>query len=230
MVMDSCSDPPMQFLSGVDRLLRIIERCTLCAVTRRSDNRNKSKRRKAQILALRGDVNVVDYGGNVMTRINPDTMHAHGVDGVVIAYSGIKRLADYVPPQTQMNVEQLNPVDFLPCVNQGILLGQCRDDDQRSVNLFKLMQEQDTTDYWKAERAVIETLGADCRAAVAVFAKIDADALELEARAYTDDGKHCIVEKITGDRARAEHLGNEVGQQMLVRIKASGVDYKMGRP
>ncbi|MCB0360704.1 MAG: hydroxymethylbilane synthase, partial [Bdellovibrionales bacterium] len=82
-----------------------------------------SLRRKAQILRLRPDVHVVEWRGNVPTRI-AKLDSADGVDGIVLAAAGIQRL-------------QLPDIDYdffshdlmLPAVHQGTLVAQVREDN-----------------------------------------------------------------------------------------------------
>src|SRR5262245_4138744 len=81
-----------------------------------------SPRRRAQLLFLRPDLEVVALRGNVETRLN----HALSgrLDAVVLARAGLKRLG------LEAHVTQrLEPPRFLPAVGQGALGIECRLED-----------------------------------------------------------------------------------------------------
>jgi hydroxymethylbilane synthase len=189
----------------------------------------KSKRRQAQILAARPDLKVKDYIGNVVTRINPETMRAREVDGIVLAHAGIRRLQHLVPAATLANLQVLPVMTFPPCVNQGILLAQCRSNDTRARDLLNGLSDAATRDVWLSEREVIVTLKADCRAALAVYGTIDSeDAVSLSATIYSDDGIENITSTGTANRAEVKQLGADVANRLLDKIKTSGKSFNIG--
>ena len=93
-----------------------------------------SLRRRAQLLFLRPDLEVVGVRGNVETRLNKAL--GGELDGVVLAEAGLRRLGldGHV-------TERLGPPEFLPAVGQGALGIECRLDDESTIALLAPMDD-----------------------------------------------------------------------------------------
>ena len=77
-----------------------------------------SIRRAAQLKALRDDINIVPIRGNVGTRL--EKMKSEGMDGIILAAAGLKRLG-----MEDIISDYLNPEIFVPAVSQGALGIEC---------------------------------------------------------------------------------------------------------
>ena len=77
-----------------------------------------SIRRAAQIKSIRNDLNIVPIRGNVGTRL--EKMKNEGMDGIILAAAGLKRLG-----MEDIITEYLNPEIFVPAVSQGALGIEC---------------------------------------------------------------------------------------------------------
>ncbi len=87
-----------------------------------------SPRRRAQLLFLRPDLNVVSLRGNVETRLNQALRGR--LDAVMLAWAGLHRLG-----LERHITQRLDPSEFLPAVGQGALGIECRRDDADTVLL-----------------------------------------------------------------------------------------------
>ena len=116
-----------------------------------------SLRRRAQLLSVRPDLEVVELRGNVDTRLRK--LDAGEVDGIVLAAAGLERLG----------VERaVQALDFVPAPGQGTLAIEARADDERVRGLG--FDDPDTFAALMAERAAVRVLEASCHTPVAIHA------------------------------------------------------------
>lgn len=168
-----------------------------------------SLRRQSQLLRQYPDLEVVPIRGNVQTRF--ELMTSGQVDAVILAAAGLRRLE--FPLE---HFSPLRPPDFIPSPGQGVIVTQCRSDDPLTQDLLRPLGCPDTADQVAAERAVVATLGGDCRMPLAALAQInDADILTLHARLCSPDGQVSVERRVEGDRSRAHELGCEAAEYLL---------------
>lgn len=106
--------------------------------------------------------------------------------------------------------------EMMPAVNQGILLGQCRSDDDFACSMLTSLRRERTATVWAAERAVIETMEADCKSAVSVYANYESPSvLTVKAAVYEDDGTIRGAASRSGGPIEASVLGAKLGNEML---------------
>jgi hydroxymethylbilane synthase len=113
-----------------------------------------SLRRRAQLLAVRGDLDVVELRGNVDTRLRK--LREGACDALVLAAAGLRRLgrADEIGALLDLTV-------FVPAPGQGALAVEGRDIPERLIDPVTDAQLRD-------ERHVVEALGATCDTPVGV--------------------------------------------------------------
>ena len=88
-----------------------------------------SPRRRSQLLAARGDLEVVDIGGNVETRLRKLTSGAY--DAIVLAAAGLERL------HLEHEATEVLPTNLmLPAIGQGALAIESRTSDDEIIELF----------------------------------------------------------------------------------------------
>ncbi len=177
-----------------------------------------SRRRAAQLLKRRPDLNVVDIRGNVPTRIEK-TLAADGIyDATILAKAGVERLS------LSQHVREIFSFEvMLPAPGQGALGIQCRDDAD-SLALLAPIQHEDTMLTVTAERAFLNALGGGCSVPVAALAELDANTLLLRVCVASVDGKKVIrleqsVELAAGDTRRtgADSLGRDLAKSAIER-------------
>ncbi len=182
-----------------------------------------SPRRRAQLLAARPDLEVVDIRGNVDTRLGKVT--SGELDAVVLAAAGLSRIG-----RSEAITEYLELTTF-PCApGQGALALETRS-DEASEGIASLVTQIDdvgarVTAF--AERAVLAGLEAGCAAPVgvtaAIFTVFDADtlaathSLRIAATVLSLDGQQHITKTWDG---HSDH-GLQGAAQLVAELLADG--------
>ena len=167
-----------------------------------------SLRRKAQILYMRPDLDIVSLRGNVGTRLKK--LESENLHAVVLAGAGLKRLgfADRITMVFAAG-------DVLPAVGQGALGLEVRDDDERTISLVAVLNHGPTEIAVKAERAFLAELQGGCQVPIAGFALTNGEELRLEGMVAGVDGDMLIRDEIRGKKTEAEEMGIRLARRML---------------
>lgn len=175
-----------------------------------------SKRRRAQLLYQRPDLEIKPLRGNVPTRLRK--LSEGDVDYAVLAAAGIERLGLVPEHMTLLSADLC-----LPAVNQGILAVQARGSDDAVRQILLSLVDTSTEQCFLAEREVVRILGADCKSAVGVFAEIAEARLSLRAQVFSVDGE-VMIEAIAHGAvpgsdflAQCQMLGADVAKSLLVQ-------------
>ncbi len=141
-----------------------------------------SLRRGAQIKRLRPDIEVVNFRGNVQTRLKK---LANGdVDATLLAMAGISRLG------LQVHVKSVLPLDdFLPAPGQGAICVETRIGDDKTARYLNPVNDQVTKIALICERAFLAELDGSCRTPIAGHATVDGDSLNFRGMILSPDGK-----------------------------------------
>ena len=179
-----------------------------------------STRRKAQLLAIRSDLNVVEIRGNVATRLQK--LHDHPeLDATILAAAGLSRLhfpiasdrslsGEGVPAGLLATVLSLD--EMLPCVGQGALGIEVRDEDQRIQTVCDRLTHFDTQQCAFAERAFLYGMGGGCQSPVGAYAEVAEGRLRLRAKSFVE-GPVRIADEL-GDVAKPVDLGRSVAAKL----------------
>jgi len=165
-------------------------------------------RRRAQLLAARDDLEIVELRGNVDTRLRK--LAAGEVDALVLARAGLERLGRLAEAGAALEGEV-----FVPAAGQGVLVLEAREGDPRATNAARAVQDDAAWSCLRAERALVRTLGADCHSAVGARARLDAAQLRLTAFVGAPDGSEWIRDELGGDAADPDALGVATASRML---------------
>lgn len=167
-----------------------------------------SLRRKAQLLSLRPDLQMLDIRGNVQTRIGK--LVEDNLDAVVLAAAGMHRLgfSDQIG-------EYLEPTVCLPAIGQGALGLESRLADDKTNALIDFFNHPETAAAVIAERAVLSTLEGGCQVPIAAFGTVVGDRLALTALVSSVDGKQMLKKNLTCAVADAEASGIALAKQLL---------------
>lgn len=116
-----------------------------------------SPRRAAAIATLRPGLEIRDLRGNVPTRVNKVREGLY--HGILLARAGLDRL--------RLDLDGLEAVDlprtrFVPAPGQGALGVQCRQGDDRILELLSTIHDEETARCAHAERALLLGLGGGC--------------------------------------------------------------------
>jgi hydroxymethylbilane synthase len=193
---------------------------TLNSLPRSATVATSSTRRRAQLLHLRPDLNVVPIRGNVGTRLRKLAEQSE-LDAIVLAAAGLERLhfrsgdaeeisgAD-VPPGL---VARAIPVEeMLPCVGQAALGIEIRENDPRIERICASLNDANTHGCITAERAFLSGMGGGCQLAVGAYGEIVGKQLRLRAMSFL--GAKPIRGEKTGSVGQAEKLGQELAWEL----------------
>lgn len=166
-----------------------------------------SLRRKAQLLARRPDLQIVDLRGNVDTRLKKLT--TENLDGIILAVAGLTRLG-----QTDRITEILPLEVCLPAAGQGALALEVK---AATPLCEKLRRLNDPATQWTtgAERALLSCLGGGCQVPVGAYGQLHNGVLELEGVIAAPDGTTCLRAKLTGSPTAYQAVGRQLAQQLL---------------
>jgi hydroxymethylbilane synthase len=171
-----------------------------------------SPRRKAQILSLRPDVEVLGIRGNVDTRLRK--VFAGDYDAVVLAAAGLIRLG-----REEAVTEWLSPETLLPAAGQGALAVEIRAGDEETQTLVAAANHRASRAAARAERSFMARLGAGCHVPAAAYAVVEGDEgwLWLRGLVASHGGQTMIRAERRGAISAAEGLGEAVAEDLLER-------------
>lgn len=165
-------------------------------------------RRRAQLLAVRPDLDVVDLRGNVDTRLRK--LDAGDVDALVLAAAGLERLE-----RSDAIGARLDPDRFVPASGQGTLALEAREGDAAAAEAAADILDAVAWESLRVERALVAGLEAGCNTPVGAFARPDGGGVRVTAFAGLPDGSAWIVDELDGPAGDPETLGREVAGRML---------------
>ena len=170
-----------------------------------------SVRRKAQLLHRRRGLQVVEFRGNVQTRLAKLT---DGIaDATFLAMAGLKRLGAAADvPHTP-----IEPEVMLPAPGQGaIVIERCKD-NRAALSLTEPIGDQMTGLCLTAERTFLAELDGSCNTPIAALAEITGDVLTLRGELLRPDGSEALSDSISGSTESGAELGRELAKGLLAR-------------
>jgi hydroxymethylbilane synthase len=171
-----------------------------------------SLRRRAQILALRPDLEVVEVRGNVDTRLAK--LEAGDYDGLVLAAAGLRRLG-----RAEEIAFPLELGDFVPAPGQGALAIEARHSDDRPVAAAESITDRGVLGAVAAERALVAALEASCNTPLGANATLEhGGQMRMRAFCGLPDGSEWLRDEIAMDASDPEALGRALAE----RMKAAG--------
>ncbi len=166
-----------------------------------------SLRRKAQLLRIRDDMEVVELHGNVETRLR---RMQDGLDGVVLAAAGLERIG------ASDRVAQYFTIDeMVPAVGQAIIAVQSRKEDDEVNRLVFRIEDPKARVEATCERAFSQRLGGDCHVPVGAHAELSGESLSVVGMIASPDGKKIIKKALSGNAAEARSLGDRLAKELL---------------
>ena len=167
-----------------------------------------SLRRKAQLLAARPDLQIMDLRGNVDTRLRK--LDEGLYDAIILAAAGLERLGH------GDRITALIPPDVcLPAVGQGALAIEARTADDEVRSMLEFLNDLPTKQSTDAERAFLGLLEGGCQVPIGVHADVAGEQIKIEAIIAALDGSTVLRDTITGKAEDAVALGQQLGKKML---------------
>ena len=178
-----------------------------------------SQRRRAQLKALRPDIEAIEFRGNVDTRLRK--LAEEQVDAILLAAAGLDRLE-----KTEWLRERLEPREFCPAAGQGALGIETRKDDAATMAAVAFLDDAATRFAITVERAALAALGGGCQVPIGVHCRPSLFRVEsLEA----DEIFAVVADPQTGQAVRiyerVPHAGAdamELGQQVAKKLIETG--------
>lgn len=178
-----------------------------------------SLRRRAQLLNKRPDLQVVEFRGNLQTRLRKLS------DGVAsctfLACAGLARLE-----MTDVPATPISPDDMLPAVAQGAIGIERREDDSNTAALLEAIHDAPTATRVTCERAFLFTLDGSCETPIAGLADLSGDQITLRGEILRPDGSETIADTAAGAAADAKEIGHSLGASLLSRAGDGFFDWR----
>src|SRR5580692_9168317 len=167
-----------------------------------------SLRRRAQLLAARPDLELLDLNGNVDTRLRK--LAEGSYDAIVLAAAGLRRLGregeiGFRVPEDRM----------VPAAGQGALAVQVRSGDEETAAAVRAIGDPVSFAELRAERACFTRLDADCSTPIGVHARVDGETLRIGAFIGLPDGGEWIRDELTTDASDPEAAGADLAKRLL---------------
>jgi hydroxymethylbilane synthase len=179
---------------------------------------SSSLRRRAQLKARRPDLEVVEFRGNVQTRMKK---LSDGVaDATFLAMAGLRRLG-----MTEVVKSAIEVVDMLPAVAQGAIGIECRADDLRAAAMLEAIHHGPTGQRLAAERAFLEGLDGSCETPIAGLAELDGGTLRLRGEILRPDGSEVLTDDRSAPVADGAALGADMARELRARAGEGFFDW-----
>ena len=164
-----------------------------------------SLRRRAEIKAIRPDLEVVELRGNVDTRLRK--LDNREVDALVLAGAALVRLGwqDRV-------TEWLAPQEFTPAPGQGALAIEARAGWEK---LLSPLDHAATRAAVEAERAFLAAMGGGCALPLGAYGTVGGSELHLHAFVGTPDGARVMRANLSGPSSEPRRLGESLARRLL---------------
>ena len=182
---------------------------------------SSSLRRRAQLMARRPDLCVVEFRGNVQTRMKK---LGDGVaDATFLAMAGLRRLGmtDVVRAPIETN-------DMLPAVAQGAIGIERRQGDSRAAAMLEAIHHGPTGQRLAAERAFLAGLDGSCQTPIAGLAELDGGTLRLRGEILRPNGSEVLTDDRTAPVADGAALGTEMARDLRARAGEGFFDWVAG--
>lgn len=169
-----------------------------------------SLRRKAMALLLRPDLRVVEFRGNVATRMRK--LDEGVAQGTMLALAGMKRLGISEKATSVVDID-----DFLPAVGQGAIAIEARADDDRVGDILAPINDPPTLTALLAERAFLAALDGSCRTPIGGLARVQDGTIAFRGIIVSPDGTLSHRTEREGPVSDAVALGLDAGEELARR-------------
>jgi hydroxymethylbilane synthase len=167
-----------------------------------------SLRRRSQLLSLRADIDVVPVRGNVDTRLRK--LSAGEYDALVMAAAGVHRLGF----EGQIT-EYFSPSQICPAAGQGALAVEIRAGNDEVARTVGPLNDENTHQAVRAERAALGRLGGGCQTPIAAYATIEGECIAIVGVVADPNGARIIRSSARGEKNNPEAIGIQLAEDLL---------------
>ncbi|WP_146586933.1 hydroxymethylbilane synthase [Puniceibacterium confluentis] len=180
-----------------------------------------SLRRRAQLLHRRPDLTVVEFRGNMQTRLKK---LADGVASCTfLAMAGLNRMKIDGVPRTPIDTG-----DMLPAVAQGAIGIERRGADDRVAQMLAAIHHVPTGQRLAAERAFLARLDGSCETPIAGLAELNGATLTLRGEVLRPDGSVAHSGRREGPVAEGAEMGRDLAAELLATAGPGFFDWHSG--
>jgi hydroxymethylbilane synthase len=174
-----------------------------------------SLRRRSQAKIINPGIELVDFRGNVQTRL--DKLARGVADATFLARAGLNRLGS-----NEAFFHDIPVAEMLPAVAQGAIALHIRSDDDAARAAVAPLNHQPTALCVAAERAFLARLDGSCRTPIAGLAELADGAMRFRGEILSPDGTRRLTAARDGAPAAAVRLAVEAAEELLA---AAGDDF-----
>jgi hydroxymethylbilane synthase len=164
-----------------------------------------SVRRARQLQWLRPDLEIVEWRGNVGTRLRK-LAAAPEIAGIILARAGMERLGFVAKGELDFEGHRFFPTTLkdvlLPAIGQGAIALECRSDRPEVQEVLATVNHEPTLLRIRAERALQRLLSGDCTLPVGVQTLLNGEEMTMRAILFREG-------EIEPRRAEIHGLANE---------------------
>ena len=171
---------------------------------------SSSLRRRAQLLNRRPDLQMVEFRGNVQTRLSK--LAAGVAEATLLAAAGLRRMG-----QNDLAAGAVGTDVLLPAVAQGAIGIELRSDDADTAALLAPINHHETEIQLSAERAFLAGLDGSCRTPIAGLAERDGDRIKFRGEIIRPDGSECLRTDRIGTASDAAEMGADAAAELRGR-------------
>lgn len=171
---------------------------------------SSSLRRRAQLALRRPDLKLVEFRGNVQTRMRK--LDEGVADATFLAMAGLTRLG-----MLEVARSAIAPEEMLPAVAQGAIGVERRQADDRVAALLAAIHDRETGERLAAERAFLARLDGSCETPIAGLAVISGGELWLRGEILRPDGSASVAGERRGPVADGAAIGRSLAEELLDR-------------
>ena len=173
----------------------------------------------AQLKLRRPDLEVVEFRGNLQTRLKK--LDEGVAEATFLAMAGLKRLKMDEVPKTAIEVETM-----LPAVAQGAIGIERRVDDNRAAEMLEAIHDGTTGQRLAAERAFLAALDGSCETPIAGLAVLDGSTLHLRGEVLRPDGSEAVDDALSCVIEDGAEAGREMAGKLLAQAGEGFFDWR----
>ena len=171
---------------------------------------SSSLRRRAQLKLRRPDLQLVEFRGNVQTRMRK--LEEGVADATFLAMAGLTRLG-----MADMARSAIAPEEMLPACAQGAIGVERRVGDGRAAAMLAAVHHGPTGLRLAAERAFLTRLDGSCETPIAGLAVLEGDSLWLRGEILRPDGTASVSGELRGAAGDGAAMGVALADDLLGR-------------
>ena len=171
---------------------------------------SSSLRRRAQLKLRRPDLQLVEFRGNVQTRMRK--LEEGVADATFLAMAGLTRLG-----MADMARSAIAPEEMLPACAQGAIGVERRVGDGRAAVMLATIHHGPTGLRLAAERAFLTRLDGSCETPIAGLAMLEGDSLWLRGEILRPDGTASVSGELRGAAGDGAAMGVALADDLLGR-------------